>query len=151
MAAHAHPDPVSRAMASTDHGHHEHHGMSLKGYVVIFALLLVGTFLTVAAWKIEQSVEMPAFLGLLIALSIAVVKAVLVLVYFMHLKFSSRLTWIFAGIGFAWLILLMIGMTGNDIVTRWWLSQAPQGWSPVERSAIDDPPQARHAAEGSHE
>jgi len=149
MAAHAHMGPVSRAMASTDQGHHEHHGMSVKGYLVIFGLLLVGTFLTVAAWKIEQSVEMPAFLGLGIALLIAVVKALLVLVYFMHLKFSSRLTWIFAGIGFVWLIFLMIGMTGNDILTRWWLSQAPQGWTPVVRSTIDDPPHARHAAEGS--
>jgi cytochrome c oxidase subunit 4 len=50
-----------------------------------------------------------------------VVKAVLILLYFMHVRFSSKLVWIFAVAGFVWLAIL-IGLTLNDYITRSWLT-----------------------------
>ena len=51
------------------------------------------------------------------ALSIAVVKMMLVLLYFMHLRYSTRITWIFAAAGFIWL-LIMVDLTLGDYLTR---------------------------------
>jgi len=51
------------------------------------------------------------------AVGIAVCKALLILVFFMHLKISSRVIWLFAGMGFVWLgILFFLSM--NDFLTR---------------------------------
>ena len=54
------------------------------------------------------------------ALGIAGLKALLVLLYFMHLRHSSRLTWLVAGAGFYWLAILL-GLTFTDLLTRPWL------------------------------
>jgi cytochrome c oxidase subunit 4 len=56
-------------------------------------------------------------LNAIAALTIAVVKMLLVLLYFMHLRFSARLTWIFAAAGFIWL-LIMVDLTLSDYLTR---------------------------------
>jgi cytochrome c oxidase subunit 4 len=56
-------------------------------------------------------------LNAIAALTIAVVKMLLVLLYFMHLRFSTRLTWIFAAAGFIWL-LIMVDLTLSDYLTR---------------------------------
>ena len=58
-------------------------------------------------------------LGLVLALSIAVVKAVLVILYFMHLRYTSPLTWLFAAAGFAWLAILMV-LLMSDYLSRSW-------------------------------
>ena len=55
-----------------------------------------------------------------VAIAIAMLKAMLVLVYFMHLRFSSRLTWLWAGLGFFWLVVLL-AFTLADEVSRGWL------------------------------
>jgi cytochrome c oxidase subunit 4 len=47
---------------------------------------------------------------------------VLVLLYFMHLRYSSKLTWLFAGAGFVWL-LIMIGLMMTDYISRGWVGQ----------------------------
>ena len=60
--------------------------------------------------------------GVVVALTIAIVKAVLVVLYFMHLRYSSRLTWVFAGAGFVWL-LLMFAFTFADYLSRGWIGQ----------------------------
>jgi cytochrome c oxidase subunit IV len=52
-----------------------------------------------------------------IALTIAVGKALLVILFFMHVRYSDRLTWVFAGAGFFWLLIL-IGGTMSDVITR---------------------------------
>jgi hypothetical protein len=54
-----------------------------------------------------------------VATGIAVVKAVLVILYFMHVKDGTRLTWVFSGAAFVWLAI-MFGLTLNDYVTRDW-------------------------------
>ena len=60
-----------------------------------------------------------------VALGIAVVKALLVILFFMGTRFSSRLTWLWAAAGFAFLIIML--MTVGDYMTRVW--EAVRGWS----------------------
>jgi len=88
------------------------HVASLKLYFTIFGALLIGTAVTVWVAYLD--------LGLLntpVALTIAVTKATLVLLYFMHLRWSERLAALFIGASFVWLGLLM-AFTFSDIVTR---------------------------------
>ena len=83
-----------------------------RTYVVIFLALMVLTAVTVGA----------AFLDLgpfntFVALLIACTKMFLVVLYFMHVRYSSRLTWAVVGAGFFWLALLLL-LTLSDYVTR---------------------------------
>ncbi len=84
-------------------------------YFLIFVALLALTGATV--WV--ASVDLGP-LNTVVALSIAVFKGLLVVLYFMHVRYSSRLVWVFAGAGFFWLIIL-IGLTMSDMISRDWL------------------------------
>jgi cytochrome c oxidase subunit 4 len=90
----------------------EHHITPVKMYLLIFGLLLFGTGLTVVAAEHDFGV-----LNNFFAMAIAVSKALLVLVFFMHLRFSTRMTILTAAAGFFWLAL-MICMIGMDFWTR---------------------------------
>ena len=95
------------------------HKTPLYVYLLIFFALLLFTGITI--WV--------AFLNLgplntVVAISIAVFKALLVVLYFMHLRYSSRLTWVFAGAGFFWLVIL-ITLTMTDFLSRDWLPLPP--------------------------
>jgi len=59
----------------------------------------------------------------MMALLIAVIKAILVVLFFMQVKYSSRLTWLWAGLGFVW-VLLMSGIV-VDYLSRFF--QMPDG------------------------
>jgi cytochrome c oxidase subunit 4 len=91
------------------------HIVPLKTYYAIFAALLGGTALTVWVSFLDLGP-----MNTVVAITIAVVKALLVALYFMHVKYSSRLTWVFAAAGFVWLAL-MIGLTIADFDTRGWI------------------------------
>jgi cytochrome c oxidase subunit 4 len=91
--------------------------ISLRTYVLVWAGLLVLTLTTTGVAFIDLGGQWNTFT----AVAIAVVKTVLVVVYFMHLRYSSRLTWVFAGAGFFWLVIL-ITLTMSDVLTRSWLS-----------------------------
>ena len=90
----------------------EHHGPSLLVYFAVFLVLLAGTAATVAA----AYVDLGAFNNV-VMLGIAVTKATLVVLYFMHVRYGPRLIWALSAGGFAWLALL-IGFTLADYVTR---------------------------------
>ncbi len=78
------------------------------------ASALFGLFvLTVAAAYVDLG-----NLNIFVALTIAVVKAVLVVLYFMHVRYSTRLTWVFACAGFFWIIILF-ALTMSDYATRY--------------------------------
>lgn len=84
-------------------------------YYRVFAALLVLTAVTVGV----------AFLDLgranaIVALVIACLKASLVALYFMHVRYSGRLTWLFVSSGLFFLIVL-IGLTMSDALSRGWL------------------------------
>jgi len=81
-------------------------------YVLIWASLLVLLLLT---WGVAQVNLGP--LNIVAALAIAVTKMLLVILYFMHVRYSSRLTWLFVAAGFIWL-LIMIDLTLSDYLTR---------------------------------
>ena len=84
----------------------------LKTYFTIFGALMGGTALTVFV-----AFQDLGPLNTVVALTIAEIQSLLVVLWFMHVRYSSRLTWIFAAAGFLWL-LLMIGLTMADFDTR---------------------------------
>jgi cytochrome c oxidase subunit 4 len=98
------------------------HIVSRKIYFLIFGALMVLTALTVLAAQVSYRNEA---VGTVIALTIAVAKAVLVVLFFMHVRHSSRLTWVVIASGFLWLAI-MIGLTMSDYLTRGW-SALPGG------------------------
>jgi cytochrome c oxidase subunit 4 len=93
------------------------HVVSVKLYAVIFGALIALTLITTGA----AFIDLGAGLNTAAALVIAVFKALLVVLFFMHVRYSSRLTWVFVGAGFFWLLIL-IGGTMHDVLTRHWLS-----------------------------
>lgn len=92
------------------------HIVPIKIYVAIFLALLVGTAITV--WAGLQ--DFPGQLNVIIALTIAVVKATLVVLYFMHVRYSSRLIWVVFTSALFWLAILF-ALTLSDYWTRSWL------------------------------
>jgi cytochrome c oxidase subunit 4 len=91
------------------------HVTSKKTYLAIFGALLVLTYLTVAVSRIDLG-----RLNTIVALTIAVTKASLVVLFFMHVRYSTRLTKLVVVGGFVWLALLF-GFTMADFVTRAWI------------------------------
>ena len=100
--------------AQLDLGHD--HVTPVSAYLAIFGALMVLTIITVAVAWLDLGT-----LNIAVALAVAVVKASLVVLYFMHLKYSSRLTWVGAGAGFFWLLILF-GITMADYGTRGWMT-----------------------------
>ena len=85
-------------------------------YYMVFLALIVGTFLTVAVAKFDLGP-----LNNVVMLAIAITKALLVILYFMHVRWGTRLTWVVAGSGFFWLLILF-GITMTDYMTRGWVA-----------------------------
>jgi len=92
------------------------HIVSLKIYLSIFLALLAGTALTVWAGLHD----FPRQLNVIIALTIAVIKATLVVLYFMHVRYSPRLIWVVFTSALFWLAILF-ALTLSDYWTRSWL------------------------------
>ena len=92
------------------------HILPTRVYYTILAILLLCTFLT---WRIAYFDLGP--LNIVAALGIAVFKAVLVVLFFMHAKYSTRLTWVVALAGVFWLGMLL-ALTMGDYVTRGWVN-----------------------------
>lgn len=92
----------------------EGHIVSPKIYLTIFLALLVFTAITVGASYIEMGPFNP-----IVALAIAVIKATLVILFFMHVKYSSRLTKLTVGAGI-FTFLVLISMTLADYLSRAW-------------------------------
>lgn len=98
------------------------HIVSVRAYVIILAALMAFLILTIVlaffdidAWS--RSHHLGGGWNTAIALTIAVIKAMLIALMFMHLKFSPRLTWIFASAGVVWLGI-MLTLTMTDYLTR---------------------------------
>jgi cytochrome c oxidase subunit IV len=94
--------------------HVEHHIVTPLQYSYVFGTLLVGTLLTVLAAYQEFGVFNP-----IIALGIACFKAVVVILFFMHVKYQSRLVKITVACGFFTFIVL-ITMSLTDYMSRAW-------------------------------
>jgi cytochrome c oxidase subunit 4 len=81
-------------------------------YYAIFAGLVVLTMLTTWVAFFDFGLMNPV-----IALTIAVVKATLVILFFMHMKYSSRLSMIIGGAAIFWLGILLV-LTMSDYLAR---------------------------------
>ena len=90
------------------------HVGSIKGYLAIFGALMVLTGVTVAVAFVNLGA-----LNFPVAMAIALLKATLVILFFMHVKESSRLTKLIVGTGFFFL-LVMFTLTLTDYLSRGW-------------------------------
>ena len=88
------------------------HVVPVRLYLVIFAALIVLTAVTTVVAFVDLGV-----MNVVVMMLIAFTKATLVVLYFMHVRFTSRLTQLAAASGFAWLAIL-IGRTLSDVLTR---------------------------------
>ena len=84
-------------------------------YYAVFAALMVGTALTVLVAFYDLGP-----LNNVLMLGIAMTKALLVILFFMHVRWATRLTWVVAASGFVWLLILF-GITMTDYLTRGWV------------------------------
>ena len=91
------------------------HVAPVRMYLAIFAALIVGTGLTVVVAFFDFG-----FMNNVVMLAIAMTKALLVVLFFMHVRWSSRLTWVVAGAGFFWLLILFT-LTMSDYMSRGWI------------------------------
>jgi len=92
------------------------HIVPVKVYLAIFLALLAGTALTIfAAFH-----DFPWRLNTVIALTIASIKATLVVLYFMHVRYSTRLVWVILVAALFWMGILF-ALTFSDYFTRDWI------------------------------
>jgi cytochrome c oxidase subunit IV len=101
------------------------HIVPVKLYLGVFFALLCLTALTTGAAFIDLGAE----LNTVVALAIAVAKALLVILFFMHVKYSSGLTKIVIVAGFFFLAIL-VSLTLADELTRGWTSN-PGAWGAI--------------------
>ena len=130
--------------ASSNADPHAQHHVPMSTFNVIIILLMVLLVLTVIAAFIPLG-EM----NMIVAMTIACIKALLVILYFMHVKFSSRLTKVFVSASFLWLAILF-GLTFPDYISRGWLGNS-RGWeeNPVKAAYNEGTKDAEHS-HGKH-
>ena len=90
------------------------HILPKRTYYAVFAILIACTYLT---WQVAYFDLGP--LNAVVALGIAVLKAVLVVLFFMHVRYGTRLTWAVIVAGGFWLTILL-AVTMSDYLTRGW-------------------------------
>ena len=98
------------------------HVVPVKTYIAIFVALICLTALTTAVAYVDLG-----RMNTVIALAIAVTKMLLVILFFMHVKYSPGLTRIVVIAVFFWLSIL-VALSLADELTRWW-SPPAQPWS----------------------
>lgn len=103
-------DPAN--ITNPEHG--EHHIVTPKTYSLVFVSLLIGTAITVVAAYIDLGIFNPV-----VALAIACTKAVIVILFFMHVFFQSKLIKMTVAAGFFTFLVLII-MTLSDYMSRAW-------------------------------
>ena len=121
------PGGAQTAHYEQHHGEdHEHHVVPLKTYYIIFGLLMVFLLITVLAAEFDFGERVGpnfAWMNIIVALIIAVVKATLIVMYFMHVKFSSRLVALFS-VSAYFFVAIMFMLTYADYLTRDWMPVA---------------------------
>lgn len=106
MAAH---DPHAHPHA------HQAHIVPKRVYFIVFFALIILTWVTALVSRIDMGPW-----NILVALFIAIIKASLVVFFFMHVWYGTRLTKMIVASGLFWLILLLF-ITMSDIWTRNWM------------------------------
>ncbi len=125
-----------------DHGHDDGHGHGhaahgdpnspyhihpppLIMYFLVFGALMVLLGITVGLYYVDfNKITGWSWPNIILALFIAIVKASLVVLFFMNVRGSTRLTWLWAALGFIWLLLM--GGIFMDYQSRAWIDSS--GW-----------------------
>jgi cytochrome c oxidase subunit 4 len=130
---------------------HEEHIVSPVIYLIVLVLLMLLLTLTlIAAFvDLDKVIAGPnhsgtAYWNMTVAILIAICKAALIILFFMHVKYGSRLTWAFAMAGFVWLGIMMT-LSMSDYFTRGYPAGSPKS-SPNYPSASYERSQPRHDA-----
>jgi cytochrome c oxidase subunit 4 len=93
----------------------QQHTMSLRTNLVVYASLLLLLVLTIGGAHLDLGrFNFP------LAIAIAVAKAGLIFLYFMHARYGSRLMQMFATAGLLWLGILF-ALTLTDFLSRGWI------------------------------
>jgi cytochrome c oxidase subunit 4 len=90
------------------------HVVHRSTYYAVFALLMALTAVTVAIAFVDLGA-----LNTIAALAIAVTKATFVVLYFMHVRYSTRLTWLVV-VGSVFWLGILLALTFSDYLTRPW-------------------------------
>lgn len=104
-----------------DHADGGHHILAPSVYYKTFGVLMVFLLLTVGAAYVDLTRALPVHipgLNIIVMLLIAIIKATCVILFFMHVKYGTKLTWLWATTGFVWFII-MFGLL-MDYFTRNW-------------------------------
>ena len=112
-----------------EHGAHTEHVVPVSTYLLVFLALMVGTALTTWVAYIDLGEW-----NTVVALVIAFTKMILVVLFFMHVKYATGLTRVIIIAGFFWLAI-MITLSCSDELTRAW-EIVPQGWLPTTNMII---------------
>jgi cytochrome c oxidase subunit 4 len=107
-------DEIHNHDINSGHTENERHIVGPATYLLIFGALLVGTALTIGASYLELGPWNAA-----IALAIAVTKATLVVLFFMHIAYSSKLMKLTVAAGL-FTFLILVGMSMADYISRAW-------------------------------
>ncbi len=110
----AHQTEQHNNHAKAQDEHEEHIG--IPGYLGIFGILVVGTILTYFVATIDLDGIFPGA-NTMVALLIAFTKMTFVVLYFMHVRWQSKLIWLTTLAGFFWLAI-MFAFTMQDYLTR---------------------------------
>lgn len=94
--------------------HAKHHIVSPLEYCYVYGALLIGTIVTVFAANLDLGIFNP-----IVALAIACTKAVIVILFFMHVKYQSNLIKVTIGAGF-FTFLVLVTMSLVDYMSRAW-------------------------------
>jgi cytochrome c oxidase subunit IV len=106
--------PHDKDFESIEEHEHHHHVVPPRLYLTILLALLVFTAVTVWVSFVDLGPLNP-----IIALAIAATKMILVVLFFMHVKYSTKLTKLTVGAGL-FTFLVLVGMTLSDYWTRAW-------------------------------
>jgi cytochrome c oxidase subunit 4 len=108
MNTHAHAHPHAHGETEPEH----EHVLPIGSYIAVYVALMVLLVATVGAAYIDLG-----WFNFTLTMLIAALKAVMILLIFMHVRYSDRLTWVFSSAAFLWLAIL-IAMSLNDYFTR---------------------------------
>jgi cytochrome c oxidase subunit 4 len=129
--------------ASSNADPHAGHHVPMSTFNIVIILLMVLLVITVIAAFIPLGE-----LNMIVAMAIACIKALLVVLFFMHVKYSSRLTKVFVGASLLWLTILF-ALTFPDYISRGWLRNS-NGWedNPIKNAYRAGTAHAEHGSGG---
>jgi cytochrome c oxidase subunit IV len=118
MATHSNSGHSAHGHEAGVHDHGRGH-IGRPTYYRIFAALMGLMILTVLAWYVEPMLQFNRVVGIAVAMAIACAKTALIVLYFMHVKVSERITQLYAGAAFVTLAIMVIIMMGDYFARGW--------------------------------